>query len=390
MLSEKTINTVKSTVPALQEHGLVITQKFYESLFETTPDLKHIFNMSNQRDASQSRALADAVLAYASNIDNIETLVPAVKRIANKHTSVGVEAHHYPLVGNSLLSAIQQVLSLPDNHPALEAWAEAYTFLADIFIGTESELYAESKTANGGWNGFRSFNIVDIKTETPEVKSFILKPADNAAVSNFSAGQYVGLKVLGKGKSYDQIRQYSFSDWSSPTDSYRITVKKEPDGTVSNDLHNHAVGDQVLLSAPYGEFALNTQAQQHVFISGGVGITPLFSMLKQATLSGMDNTNLLFIECCRNSEHQIFKEELRQLSNSGATVLKQAFEYGEGGDYSGRLTPEILENWISDKSAQVYLCGPLPFMSEVKKQLLSIGFTEEQLHYEVFGPTTSL
>ncbi|POP52286.1 NO-inducible flavohemoprotein [Zhongshania marina] len=390
MLSESTINIVKSTVPALQENGLSITEKFYEILFEAAPDLKHVFNMSNQRNASQSRALADAVLAYANNIDNIEVLVPAVKRIANKHSSIGVEAHHYPLVGASLLKAIQQVLSLPDNHPALEAWGEAYGVLASIFIGAESELYTASEQAAGGWRGFRAFNIIDIKVETPEVKSFILKPTDNAPVLNFSGGQYVGLKILGNATGYDQIRQYSLSNWSTSTDSYRLTVKKEPEGTISNGLHDYAIGDSVLLSPPFGEFTLNSDAQQHVFISGGVGITPLFSMLQQAVASGMDKTNLLFVECCRGREHQIFKEELKQLANAGATALKQVFEYGDGGDFSGRLTPAVLNSWLIDKSAQVYFCGPLPFMSELKRQLNSIGFADEQLHYEVFGPTTSL
>ena len=72
MLSTQTISVVKSTVPLLQEHGLEITSTFYKQLFEENPQLLNIFNRSNQRNTSQSSALADAILAYASNIDNLE------------------------------------------------------------------------------------------------------------------------------------------------------------------------------------------------------------------------------------------------------------------------------------------------------------------------------
>jgi nitric oxide dioxygenase len=282
------------------------------------------------------------------------------------------------------------VLSLPDGHPALEAWGEAYGVLADIFIEAESGLYAKSETSDKGWRGFKPFSLIEIKSETPEVKSFTLKPIDDEGVLTFSGGQYVGLKVPGGPNEYDQIRQYSLSDWSNPINNYRLTIKKEPEGRVSSGLHHLAVGDTVLLSPPYGEFNLNKDVKQHVFISGGVGITPLFAMLKEAIASGLDNTNLLFIECCRGGEHQIFKEELRGLSDAGSTTLKQAYEFGEGGDFSGRLTPEILDSWLADKSAQIYFCGPIAFMSALKAQLNAIGFGDEQLHYEVFGPTTAI
>lgn len=391
MLTNEIRATVKSTIPLLQEHGLEITTVFYKLLFEANPELRHIFNSANQQDASQSRALSDAVLAYAANIDNLEALLPAVKRIANKHASIGVQDHHYPLVGASLLKAIQQVLSLPDDHAALKAWGAAYGVLADVFIGSESDLYASSANAEGGWKEFRAFTIREIKHETPEVKSFTLAAADGKPILNFSGGQYVGVKVAATEGGYDQIRQYSLSDWSDDQpQSYRLTVKNEAAGQVSHSLHRYAVGDELLLSAPYGEFNLNADVSKHVFISGGVGITPLFSMLKQAIAQGSDHQQLRFIECSRGRKHQIFKDELRALANSDAVELKQVFEYGEGGDCSGRLNRTILEQWLPDKSADVYFCGPLPFMAELRKLLNQIGFKDNQLHYEVFGPTTEL
>ena len=391
MLSAETISTIKSTVPLLEEYGQEITKIFYKLLFEANPQLKNIFNMSNQGNASQSRALADAVLAYAANIDNLEVLLPAVNRIAAKHASIGVQSHHYPLVGASLLQAIQQVLSLPEDHPALSAWGEAYQFLAQIFIDTESGLYSANEQTKGGWEGFRTFEIQAINNESPNIQSYILKASDGKAIQTFEAGQYVSVKVPSNEQGYEQIRQYSLSNWSdNAQDSYRITVKNEANGQVSNRLHQHKVGDELLLSPPQGQFTLNPSSKAHIFISSGVGITPLFAMLKQAIDKGMNVQQLQFIECCRSSEDQIFKDELRALSDEGKVSLKHAFTDSDNGDWAGRLNATILGQWLTNKSANIYLCGSPVFMSAVKKLLNEIGFIDEQIHYEVFGPTTTL
>lgn len=94
------------------------------------------------------------------------------------------------------------------------------------------------------------------------------------------------------------------------------------------------------LSAPNGQFMLNKNAPKHVFISGGVGITPLFSMLKEALASGIAASNLQFIECCRSADHQIFRTELAELQESAGLDLKRAFEFGEGAEWSGYLTAD--------------------------------------------------
>ncbi|NWO04778.1 MAG: NO-inducible flavohemoprotein [Alteromonadaceae bacterium] len=391
MLSEQTIATVKSTVPLLAENGQAITQEFYQKLFANNPDLKHIFNMANQRSdgGGQSSALADAVFAYAKNIDQVEVLVPAVKRIASKHASIGIEPRHYPIVGENLIAAIQDVLQLPDDHEALSAWEEAYGVLAQIFIDTEEDMYSEKETQPGGWRGFRPFTIEHIIEETPEVKSFYFKPTDGGALCTYSGGQYLGVRLAGNQERYDEIRQYSLSTWG-PDDYYRISVKAEAHGAASQQLHQCAVGDTVELSAPNGQFMLNKNAPKHVFISGGVGITPLFSMLKEALASGIAASNLQFIECCRSADHQIFRKELAELQESAGLDLKRAFEFGEGAEWSGYLSAEILDEWLTDKTAHVYFCGPMPFMSALKGILNHIGFPDDQLHYEVFGPTTEL
>ena len=157
----------------------------------------------------------------------MSVLLPTVARIAHKHVSLGVKPEQYPIIGNALLSAIQDVADLPDGHPALIAWGEAYGMLADVFINAEENLYQENENSPGGWRGFREFIIDDIKMESPNVKSFYLKPKDKGATPSFKGGQYVGTKVILENEKYEQIRQYSLS--SFPKQGYlRITPKAEP------------------------------------------------------------------------------------------------------------------------------------------------------------------
>lgn len=85
MLDQKTIEIVKSTVPALKEHGVEITKTFYKNMFANNPEVKPLFNMDRQVSGEQPKALAMVVLAAAQNIDNLESLLPAVRKIGEKH-----------------------------------------------------------------------------------------------------------------------------------------------------------------------------------------------------------------------------------------------------------------------------------------------------------------
>ncbi|HJA41702.1 MAG TPA: bacitracin resistance protein BacA [Firmicutes bacterium] len=143
MLDQKTIEIVKSTVPALKEHGLTITKTFYKNMFEKNPEVKVLFNMENQKSEKQPKALAMTVLAAAQNIDNLETLMPAVQKIAEVHCDCLVKEEHYPIVGKHLLGAIKEVLGENATDEILDAWKKAYGVIAQIFIDVEKQVYAK-------------------------------------------------------------------------------------------------------------------------------------------------------------------------------------------------------------------------------------------------------
>lgn len=140
-LSPETIAIVKSTAPALQEHGVAITTRMYQRLF-TDPSIKALFDQAAQDSGEQPKRLAAAILAFAKNVDNPGALTAAVERMAARHVETHVKPEHYPAVASALLPAIKDVLGDAVNEQVLNAWGQAYWFLADILIAREAALYA--------------------------------------------------------------------------------------------------------------------------------------------------------------------------------------------------------------------------------------------------------
>ncbi len=231
-LSDRTIDLVKKTVPALEAHGTAVTDRMYQLLFKN-PDIRDLFNQSHHGGTgSQSKALTAAVVAYARNIDNLGALASRVERITQKHVALNILPQHYPFVAEALLGAIKDVLGEAATDEILEAWGEAYWFLADLLMAREASIYSRLAAAPGGWNGWRDFVVESTKPESEVIRSFVLVPADGRGVMRHRPGQYLTFaldQVPGAGRLK---RNYSIS--SGPEGrAYRITVKREasPGGT---------------------------------------------------------------------------------------------------------------------------------------------------------------
>jgi hemoglobin-like flavoprotein len=142
--SEHARTIVKATAPAIEKHGVEITTAMYKRLFQDD-DVKAMFDAAAQESGEQPRRLANAIIAYAKNIDHLESLGSAVTRMVKRHVETGVHAEHYPHVAAALLPAIRDVLGAEvATDEVLAAWGEAYWMLADILIAAEAEAYAEA------------------------------------------------------------------------------------------------------------------------------------------------------------------------------------------------------------------------------------------------------
>lgn len=399
MLTQRTKDIVKTTAPVLAEHGYSIIQRFYRRLFEAHPELKNVFNMAHQEQGQQQQALARAVYAYAENIDDPSSLSAVLQNIANKHTSLDVRPEHYPIVGEHLLGAIKEVLGEAATDEIISAWAQAYGNLADVLMGMESQLREQTAAQVGGWNGWRTFIVKEKRPESSVITSFVLEPADGKPVVNFEPGQYIGVAIRVPGLGLQQIRQYSLSDMPNGQ-TYRITVKREtgdgqrPAGYVSSLLHDDLqVGSEVQIAAPYGSFHIDVDAKTPiVLISGGVGLTPMISMLKRAIQDPA--RQVVFVHGARNSAVHAMRDRLKQTATTHANFRAIIFYdsplpndvQGQDYDYPGFINLDLIAREVLLPEADYYICGPVPFMRMQHDKLKSMDIRETHIHYEVFGP----
>lgn len=397
MLDANTRALVKATVPVLKEHGLALTTYFYQRMFSHNPELKNIFNQGHQAGGHQQQALASAVLAYAEHIDNPLVLMPVLTRVAHKHVSLGIRAEHYPIVGHHLLSSISEVLGEAASEELIAAWAAAYGQLADILVAEENKLYVAHTNSVGGWSGFRPFKVRELVDESEEVRSIYLVPADGGAVPAFKPGQYVTVKTYIAELGLTQPRQYSLSD--APNRGYlRISVKREmagetsPAGMVSNQLHKTLkVGDTLELTAPAGDFMLHEdRSTPVVLISGGVGQTPMQSMLNHLLAQG-STREIVYVHGCRHGQAHAFRDQINRLAVEKNQLTKVVFyedaAHAQGHDYDhvGRVNLGVIVQQVLKHDADYYLCGPLPFMRAQRDSLRTLGVPADRIHQEVFG-----
>ncbi|KGR90022.1 dihydropteridine reductase [Ureibacillus massiliensis 4400831 = CIP 108448 = CCUG 49529] len=383
MLSQQTIDVIKSTVPVLEQHGVTITKTFYSNMLNAHPELLNYFNRANQQKGRQQTALANTVLAAAKYIDNLEPIVPVVMQIAHKHRGLGILPEHYPIVGENLLRAIKEVLGDAATDEIIDAWANAYGVIAEIFISVEEDLYKAAED-NGGWRLFKPFKVAQKVQENEEVTSFYLVPEDGSTLPAFQPGQYITVRVKVPGDEYTSNRHYTLSQASNPNE-YRISVKREdacdPKGVVSNYLHNNVnEGDFIDVSAPAGLFTLSETNNPTLFISGGIGVTPLNTML-QAMEPGRDVT---FVHTARNKNVIAFQEQIENKVKELNGTYRAYYS-----DSEGYITKEVLAPYIKE-TTEVYVCGPAPFMETVISLLNELNVPKENIHFEFFGPAMTI
>ena len=379
MLKQQTINTIKATIPVLEVHGETITKTFYRNLLGDHKELLNIFNHSNQAQGRQPRALANTVLAAAVHIENLEAILPAVLTIAHKHRSLGILAEHYPIVGEYLLKAIKEVLGDAATDEIIAAWGEAYGVIADIFISVEEDLY-QKEEARGGWRLFKPFTVSKIEKESDIITSFYLTPQDGAPLPEAVPGQYISIRIKPEGEEYAMNRQYTVTDVTE-NNEYRISVKREdahnPIGKVSTYLHaNASVGFELEVSSPAGAFTLNEEPSDVLFIAGGVGVTPLYRMLKDAASSRKTS----FIQCAHNEKVAAFSEQIQQKASNYQAIYS---------DSDQKISKEAIASMLTPNT-DVYICGPTGFMQTVIEYLHELQVDDANIHYEFFGPAMAI
>lgn len=390
MLTPAQIAVIKATAPVVAANANKITGTFYPLMFERFPEVRAVFNQSHQRSSAQPEALANAIIAYASNIDRLEVLGPAVDGIVQKHVSLNITPDQYKIVGTCLMEAIGKVLGDAVTAEVADAWGAAYWQLAELLIAAEEKEYARKAALTGGWRGARRFRIAEKTPESDVITSFRLAPVDGGKAMDFHPGQYLGLRLTIDGETVH--RNYSLSASPNGKD-YRISVKREQQGLVSGFLHDRVqVGDEIDVYPPAGEFVLREGAGPLLLITGGVGQTPALPLAEQALAAGR---KVIYVHAALNGSVHAFRRQVDQLAELH-DALKPVYCYadpqpGDKPHMVGLLDEERLGKLLpQEPGVAAYVVGPKPFMAAVVKALTGLGLPESAIVHEFFGPREAL
>ncbi|MFE3323672.1 globin domain-containing protein [Streptomyces sp. NPDC059176] len=391
MLSEQSVPVVRATLPVVGAAIGEITELFYRRLFEENPELlRDLFNRGNQANGEQKQALAGSIAAFARMLVERPGERPdaMLARIAHKHASLGVTSGQYKIVHRHLFAAIVEVLGDAVTPEVAAAWDDVYWLMANALIATEARLYGEAGVAEG--EVWRRMEITDRHDEAIDVISLTLRPADGGPAGSFDPGQYVSVRTtLPDGAR--QIRQYSLS--AAPDRSeWRITVKRvtsadAPDGEVSSWLHAHArPGDDLTVSAPFGDLVLPDGSGPLLLASAGIGTTPMLSMLDHLARTGAPRP-VIVVHADRSPAHHAHRDELHRLVHALPQAELHVWYEQQSNETSGASAGLAdISTLPLPEGLTAYLCGPLPFMRAVRGDLLHRGIGAASVHYEVFGP----
>ena len=264
----------------------------------------------------------------------------------------------------------------------------------------------ENEKARLSWNGFRKFEVVSKVKETHDITSFYLSPHDGKPLPSFFPGQFLTFQLNIQGNTHPVVRCYSLSDSPHHPDRYRVSIKKvppprndpkAPPGLVSNHFHESINENDILdIKAPSGQFYLDIHAKGPVvLLAGGVGITPVLSMLN-ALVEIESQREIWFCLGVRNKKEHIMKEHLEKVAKENPNVNLQVFyssptetDFKEK-DYhiEGRVKVSSLINLLPSNNYDFYICAPPPMVEDLRNDLAAWGVPKTSIHFEAFGPAT--
>jgi nitric oxide dioxygenase len=393
VLSDRSRPVIEATLPVVADNIEEIATRFYAHLFDEHPQLLDgVFNRGNQAERTQQMALAGSVAVFASSLLKVPEQLPEhlLSRIAHKHASLGITPAQYDVVHDNLFWAIVDVLGDAVTPEVAAAWDEVYWLMAYALINQERGLYsARGVRPESVW---REWEVTEKIPETEDVVTFRLRRTDDRLVRTSLPGQYVTVQVPVP-DGVRQPRQYSLTR-ADDGEHRQFSVKRvrgggKPDGEVSNLLCDTVeVGDRLTMSLPFGDVVLDDSGRPVVFVSAGIGITPMAGMLSHLTAAGSHLPITLLhadVDEAAFALRQQVLDDLRALPGATAHV------WYERGTHS-TLPVEVhagvmdLDEIKLPDDAVYYLCGPLPFMQAVRSALIDADVPARDIQYEVFGP----
>lgn len=382
MLSEKSRPIIEATAPVVAERMPHITPEFYKRMFAARPDLMDgMFSRSSQLEGTQPQALSNSIVIFATYILNNPDKYPdeVLSRVAHKHTSLGLLEDEYPTVYKYLFEAIAADLGDACTPEVAEAWSEVYWLMANALIKIEKGLYAQQ--ANDVMRA--PFKLVSRKGTGDQVVDLTFEPADDTAMTEAKAGQYISLFTQAE-DGLLQPRQYTLLP--SEKNQRRVAIKLDPNGEMTKRHFALQEGDVVDISNPYGDITLggfgdDGSGPLYLF-SAGIGVTPMLAFLSELVEQNSQR-EVVVVHSSSSKDAWPLREEMEELVGKLANGKLISFLGDGSGDFEGRVDVSQLD---VPSDASVYLCGPLGFMKDTRSALVDAGVPGVQIQYEIFGP----
>ncbi|WP_126226635.1 pyridoxamine 5'-phosphate oxidase family protein [Burkholderia ambifaria] len=271
--------------------------------------------------------------------------------------------------------------SVPERAPQFAAIADG---------SANAGAQAASEPACASPSNWRPLRIAKIVDEARAIRSFHFEPVDGGALPAHEAGQHLTLRIALPDSDAPAIRSYTLSD-APGAPHYRITVKRE--GRVSAWLHDHAHAGMTLdAQMPRGRFTFDVASPRPaVLVSAGIGITPMFAMLRRALADDTPSRRVMFVHGARDTADRPFAAELTRIADADARVALHWFDsrpQRDGAARPGRVDVAQLKRILPFDDYDFYLCGPSAFMRDLYDGLRALNVPDERIRFEAFGPSS--
>lgn len=240
------------------------------------------------------------------------------------------------------------------------------------------------------WNGF--LRIARIVDETPTIRSFYLTTLDGEHLPfSWKGGQYLNVYVPTEGGK--KIRSYSISSAYGQfgETELRLTIKREPEGGASPFIHDHLrEGELIEVAGPHGSFTFDGDGVKRLaLIGGGVGVTPLMSVLEELILKG-PSLPVTAVFAFRSRKEILFCDRLMELGAKHKGISIKIIISDESDPQwegpVGRITKDVLAAACPQiYESRVHLCGPVRMMEALTEALSELGVPEQEIRTESFG-----
>jgi NAD(P)H-flavin reductase/hemoglobin-like flavoprotein len=363
---------LKDNFAQVAQHGDAVALFFYSDLFLRNPGLREMFpiGMSHQRDR-----LLSALGRIVSQVDSLPELVPFVRQLGADHRKFGVEALHYPEVGQSLVATLRYFSGPAWNEALAKDWTDAYTLVAKVMV----EAAEEDATQRPAW-----WNARIVAHERRRFDLAVMRVVTDRPLP-FQAGQSVAMEVPARPRMW---RYYSMANVPRPDNTIDFHVRLIDGGPVSPVLVRSArVGDWLRLGAPIGTMTFDERSGRDVLLIGGsTGLAPLKAILERIAQSPAPPRVHLFFGA-RTFEGLYDLDDLnkRAASSPWLTVVPAVSDdRAEGTAEQGVLADVVARHGLW-RDHDAYVCGSPAMVDATTERLVRLGLGTDRIRSDKFA-----